>query len=73
MTALFRDLPLTGGDLRDIADAVDAVEATTLAAERAIGRIEVHLPGCEQQVGWLTRFAEDDPDMGWGFTPEEFA
>jgi hypothetical protein len=67
------DMPLTGGDLRDIADAADEVDATTLAALKVLGRIEVMRPDDEQgeRVGWLTRFDLSDPDMGWGFVPED--
>jgi hypothetical protein len=64
------DLPLTGGDLRVIADAVDEVEATNLAASQVLGRIEVYRPDGDDRVGWVTRFDESQPDMGWGFVPE---
>ncbi len=64
-------LPLTGGDLREIADALDEVEATTLAANKLIGRIEVYRPDAEDEgpIGWITRFdpVAGDPDLGWGF------
>lgn len=63
-------LPLTPGDLRDIADAVDEVEATTLAGSKVLGRIEVYRPDADEVIGWVTRFDTDDPDMGWGFVPE---
>jgi hypothetical protein len=66
----FNDLPLTGGDLRVIADALDEVEATTLAANRTLGRIEVYRPVGEDVIGWVQRFIDNDPDMGWGFVPE---
>lgn len=64
-------LPLTGGDLRAIAEAVDEVETTELAASKVLGRIEVFAPDGEERVGWITRFDPADPDMGWGFVPEE--
>jgi hypothetical protein len=64
------DLPLTSGDLREIANAVDAVERTPLAAEKLLGRIEVFRPDCDDQIGWVTRFDEADPDMGWGIVFE---
>lgn len=63
------DLPLTGGDLRVLADALDEVEATTLAANKVLGRIEVLRPDGEDQIGWVQRFDDGDPDMGWGFVP----
>jgi len=66
----FYDMPLTGGDLREIADAVDEVEATLLAANKILGRIEVYRPDGEELIGWVQRFDQGDPDMGWGFTPE---
>ena len=63
-------MPLTSGDLRDIAEALDEVEATTLAASKILGRIEVYRPDGEDRIGWVTRFENSDPDMGWGFVPE---
>jgi len=63
------DMPLTGSDLRDIAEAVDEVEATTLAANQLIGRIEIHRPDGDH-IGWVTRFDNSDPGMGWGFVIE---
>ena len=71
---LFESMPLTGGDLRAIADALDAVERTELAGEKLLGRIEVYRPDTDtdERIGWVARFA-DDPDMGWGYTPEEEA
>lgn len=65
------ELPLTPGDLRDIADAVSEVEATPLAANQLLGRIEVYRPDSDEQVGWVQRFDDNDPDMGWGFMPEK--
>lgn len=62
--------PLTGGDLRDLAEAVDEVEATTLAGSKVIRRIEVALPEDEDRAGWIVRFDEGCPEMGWGFVPE---
>lgn len=62
-------LPLTGGDLRAIADALDAVEATDLASQGLLGRIEVFAPDGEEPVGWVTRFDETSPEMGWGYMP----
>ncbi len=59
-------LPLTGGDLRDLAETLDAIEATELAADRCIRSIIVALPACEDPVGEIVRFDETDPDMGWG-------
>lgn len=66
-------LPLTGDDLRVIAEAVDEVEATTLAASKILGRIEVHRPDSEgfDQIGWVVRFDESEPDLGWGFVTAE--
>lgn len=66
------DMPLTGGDLRSIADAADQVEETVLAHNSVIGRIEVIRPDSDDQecIGHFVRFDESDPDMGWGFTPE---
>ena len=61
------DMPLTGSDLRVIADAVDAVEATTLAGDQVLGRIEVMRPDGNDQIGWVRRFDNADPQMGWGF------
>lgn len=66
----FNDMPLTGSDLRDVADAVDEVEATTLAASKILGRIEVYRPDGDDLIGWVQRFDNADPDMGWGFVPE---
>lgn len=63
------NMPLTGADLRVIADAVEAVEDTALAGVKVLGRIEVYRPDGDDQVGWVTRFDEADPDMGWGFVP----
>ena len=63
-------MPMTSGDLRDIAEALDEVEATTLAASKILGRIEVYRPDGEDRIGWVTRFENSDPDMGWGFVPE---
>lgn len=69
------DMPLTGGDLRVIADAADEVDTTELAATKVLGRIEVMRPDDEQgeRIGWLTRFDTSDPDMGWGFVPGDEA
>lgn len=65
-------LPLTGGDLRTIAEALDEVEATTLAANSVLGRIEVYRPDGDEPelIGWVDRFDTADPDLGWGFVPE---
>ena len=60
------DHPLTASDLREIADAVDAVERTELAGNKLLGRIEVFPPGGDAPVGWVQRFDDNDPDMGWG-------
>ena len=62
-------MPLTSGDLRDVAEAIDEVEATTLAGSKILGRIEVYRPEGEDVIGWVTRFDSADPDMGWGFRP----
>lgn len=64
-------LPLTGDDLRAIADAVDEVEATELAGNPLIGRVEVYRPDTDERVGWASRFDDGDPEMGWGFTMRE--
>lgn len=64
-------LPLTGSDLRDIAEAVDEVEATTLAGSKILGRIEVLQPDGDDRIGWVVRFESTDPDMGWGFVMDE--
>ena len=69
MTAV--TVPLTSDDLRAIADAVDEVEATTLAANKLIGRVEVYAPDAGEPAGWITRFDEIDPDTGWGYVPLE--
>lgn len=63
-------MPLTSDDLRVVADALDAVERTGLAAEKVLGRIEVYRPDTEEceRIGWVARFDDDNPDMGWGFT-----
>lgn len=61
------DQPLTSGDLRALAGALDEVEMTPLAASQAITRIEVALPDCEDPIGYFVRFDEADPDLGWGF------
>lgn len=63
-------MPLTGGDLRVIADALDKVEATDLAEVEVLGRIEVYRPDGDDRVGWVTRFEDSAPEMGWGFVPE---
>lgn len=63
------EIPLTSGDLRAIAEAIDEVEATTLAANKLLGRIELFRPDDSEQVGWVTRFDESDPDLGWGYVP----
>jgi hypothetical protein len=63
------EMPLTPSDLRDIADAVDGVEATELAGNPLLGRIELHRPDGDQ-IGWVSRFDGTDPDMGWGFVIE---
>lgn len=60
-------LPLSGSDLRALADAVDEVEATELAANPVIGRIEVLRPDGDDRVGWIQRFEDGHPEMGWGF------
>lgn len=74
MSALFESMPLTAGDLRVIADALDAVERTELAAEKVLGRIEVHRPdGDGERIGWVARFDDNDPNLGWGYTPQEEA
>jgi hypothetical protein len=62
-------IPLTGGDLRTLADALDEVEDTPLAASQVILRIEVALPENEDPCGHFVRFDEGDPDLGWGFVP----
>lgn len=61
------DGPLTASDLRSAAEALDEIEATTLGANRAIGRIESVID--DSLIGHYTRF-DDDPDgtLGWGFT-----
>lgn len=59
-------LPLTADDLRDIAEALDEVELTTIAANKLLGRIELHRPDCEDRVGWVVRFDDNEPDLGWG-------
>jgi hypothetical protein len=59
-------IPMTAGDLRELAEALDEIEATPLAASKCIGRIEAYLPDGEAQVGWFVRFDDSDPDMGWG-------
>lgn len=70
MTGPGWDLPLTGDDLRRIGDAVDEVDATLLAANPILGRIEVLRPDGDDHLGWVVRFDDSDPDMGWGFVPE---
>jgi hypothetical protein len=64
------EMPLTSADLRVIADALDEVEATPLAASKVLGRIEVYQPDGDERIGWVTRFDDANPDMGWGFVPE---
>jgi len=66
-------MPLTGDDLRVIADAVDAVDrAEELRPHGVLGRFEVHRPESvyPDLVGWVERFDYADPDMGWGFVPK---
>jgi len=63
------DMPLSSGDLRVIADAVSEVENSTLAGNGLLGRIEVFRPDGGDVVGWVARFDDRDPDMGWGFIP----
>lgn len=65
------NLPLTGGDLRELAEALDEVEATPLAASKVVRRMEVALPEDEDPIGWFVRFDEESPEMGWGFVPGE--
>lgn len=52
-----------------IAEALDEVEATELAANPILGRIELFRPDGDDQIGWVQRFEAGDPDMGWGFVP----
>lgn len=59
-------LPLTGSDLRAIADAVDDVEATDLAGSKLLGRIELYAPDADEPCGWVQRFDDSSPEMGWG-------
>lgn len=61
-----RQMPLTSGDLRMIAEAIDEVEQTTLAASSILGRIEIMRPDTDDRIGWVDRFDSLDPDMGWG-------
>lgn len=68
---LMNDVPFTASDLRDIAEAVDEVEATTLAGSKLLGRIEVYRPDGNEVIGWVQRFDAADPTMGWGFVFEE--
>lgn len=66
-----REYPLTNGDLRDLADSLDEVEATVLSANKMIGRIEVNLPDRpDEVVGHFERF-DGDPDTGWGFREKQ--
>lgn len=65
------EMPLTGCDLRVIADAVDAVDATELASQGVLGRVEVYRPDGDEQIGWVARFDDAEPGMGWGFVPKE--
>jgi hypothetical protein len=64
------ELPLTPGDLRDLADGLDEIEQTPLAASKTIRRIEMALPDDEDPIAWAVRFDELDPDMGWGLVFE---
>lgn len=61
-----RDLPLTGGDLRDLANAIDEIEATALATNKTIRSIQLCIEGDEVTTAWAVRFDESDPEMGWG-------
>jgi len=65
------DYPLVPDDLRQIADAIEEVEETTLAANSILGRIELFRPDGDDRIGWVTRFVENDPDMGWGVVFDE--
>jgi len=60
------DGPLTASDLRMAAEALDEIEPTPLAANKAIGRIEAVID--DSLVGHYVRFDDADPEMGWGFT-----
>lgn len=64
-------LPLTGSDLRRIADAVDHIDdslTTTGDAATVLGRVELLRPDGGDQVGWAVPFGED---QGWGYVPTE--
>lgn len=63
--------PLTGGDLRDLADSLDELEATQLAGSKVIRSMLVALSDDEDTIGQFVRFDESDPGMGWGFVPDE--
>lgn len=63
-------LPLTGGDLRDLADGLDEVERTELAASKIVVAMLVALPDEDVPIGQFVRFDESDPDMGWGFVQD---
>lgn len=67
----WNDFPLTGSDLRVVADALDEVEATTLDANPVLGRIEVMRPDAYElgRIGWIRRF-DDEPGSGWGFVAD---
>lgn len=68
---MLSDMPLTPGDLRAVAGAIDEIENTPLGANQIVGRIECIRPDGDDQIGWITRFTPGDPDMGWGFVPME--
>lgn len=68
---MMRDpMPINAHDLRVIADALDEVEGTELAANKVLGRIEVYYPDTDVQAGWAARFDDEDPEAGWGFVTE---
>lgn len=59
------DGPLSPSDLRAAAGALDEIEATDLAANANLGRIEAVVD--DALVGHYVRFDVDSPEMGWGF------
>jgi hypothetical protein len=64
------DYPLTAGDLRALADALDPIEFHEILARNPIvGRIEVYRPDGDDVVGYFERNALDD-DAWLGFVPE---
>jgi hypothetical protein len=66
------DLPLTPGDLRAVADALEPIEFDpTLVANPILGRIEVFRPDGDDQIGWFQRSGcMNSPADDWlGFVP----